>query len=176
MESQSNDKPSEETTEVREEEEANTQLEELDSFVFVVFKYWMLVNILWSLEAIYAAMAGTSSEKAEDFGIVYELIHFLRGPPLQIWNIINCLFVFGGMRSKDLTLISKTIDFMKRYVVCWVIIYFFESMSMAMRFSYLRSTVITCLSWGVYYYFTFIYGAKKVRDALKGHQRNRYNL
>jgi len=36
--------------------------------------------------------------------------------------------------------------------------------------------VIMLLVWSLYYYFVYIYGAKKVRDALKAHQKIRRSL
>jgi len=195
MESQINENFSEEAR-LREEEYPDTHLEKLKSSGYVIFKYWMIISALWSIQEIFWPITIKVPSGPGGFSFIDRLLHSLAYYPFRAWNLINCFLVFEAMRRKNLKLISKVIQAMEIYAVSFMIIYFFHSNSEFGRaisdasMQYVpgfklknypadMKTVtlgITLLGWGIYYHFANMYGARKIRDILKAHQRSRHNL
>jgi len=195
MEQPDNDHHSEDSR-LFEEADTSVHLEKLNSFGYVIFKYWMLISFLWSIkDLIYGN--GLESPESVKSDMIFMIIGFLGGLPLFIWNMGNCLVVFEGIRRKNLKMMSKVINSLELYAIFKVVFDFFMLQSengKAIMHHHARKQypgihdsdlgifdstlfyVVLLLGWAIYYHFAFLFGAKKVRDTLKAHQRARHSL
>jgi len=177
----------------KEDPSSNVHHEKLNSFWYVVFKYWNLLGGLWGIKNLISL---SSSEGAPDVDVNVEystfnnILHFINGYPLRIWGILNCLLVFEGFRRKNLQILLKVIMLMEVYMAVQMIITFFDMMSDAgfaiaqtlfkQRFPNAKVdkqlwsffAVGLVLVWCSYYYAANLYATKKARDVLRGPQKH----
>jgi len=199
MEPQSVHNSSEKTRLYEDEEETRVHLEKLNSFWYVLFKYWMLICALWTLKNLILSFSSSSSDSLVVHGIKVEnsplntVLDFLEKYPLKVWAIINCALVFEGLRRKNLKIMLKAISFMEAYVFVEVVTGFMSLTSEA-SITWMKAywekkfdskpgsgsmtlfAVVILLVWVVYYHLAYIYGTKKSKDALKAHYKIRCSL
>ncbi len=179
----------------RKETSSSVHHEKLDSFWFVIFKYWKLLAALWILKNLISP-ASSDGDGDSDIGVGVEfstfnnILHFINGYPVKIWDLINSVLIFEGLRKKSLEILLKVIVLMEAYMVVQMVITFFDMTSDAglviakqiiqKRFPDTKPdknllsffAVAIILVWCSYYYFMNLYGAKKARDILKGNQKD----
>jgi len=173
-----------------EEARSNANSEKLKSFWFVIFKYWMLLAALWGIKNLISSSGDVQLDTKLEHNTFDNIRRFINGYPLKIWDIMNCLLVFEGLRRKNLKILLKVITMMEVYMPVHMIITFFTLTSEAglargrtlfqQRFPDFNVdkgflsffAVLITLVWCSYYYLVHLYGAKKARDVLRGPQKH----
>ncbi len=181
----------------REEAIPKINHEKLNSFWYVIFKYWMLLAALWGLKELISLSSSGIDRPVGiklEFSTFDKIRNFINSYPVRIWEIINCALVFEGLRRKNLKILVKVITSMEAYMAVNMVLTFFSMTSdaglaiaksiFADRFPDFKLdkyplsffAVIIVLIWASFYYFVNLYGTKKARDVLKGRKDNSRSL
>jgi len=171
--------------------ETSVHLKKLDSSIYVIYKYWILISGIWAIRSHYR-------ENEEDLPEIEGFTFYLMAIAgygmmiLNIWHIINCGLVFEAIRRKKLELIQYSIKSMESYSIAFIAIYFFGFGNETVRdmikkrsighaffdvssMNWTLMVAIGLLVWRIYYHVVYLYGAQSVRDALKAHERLRHS-
>jgi len=191
--------PSHQNQEVVVSDDMNDPIEKLSSWKYIVYKYWVLIALCWTVTNIGQVIYSYFSDGASVFEKLrsdrsYQIEHFTS------W-LVNILFlailflVFEGIRRKNLAKLLRAIKLMKILCVIELIQHcsfpYFNDVSEIFEKHYENNPEHLELFrkmgtfwvgfFGVFlilarFYIGYFYGACKVRNILKDHKKANYKL
>jgi len=188
MKHQNTNNTSESSSKLTEKTVFRVPIRKIDSPIFEFFKYWLLFNVIWTLKDILSP-SGIEIPWAMELSHLDETLEFISKYPLRIWETMNCLLVIEGLRRKNVQILEITIKFLWGFLLSEAFLSFFSFTTRVGQavlkkglqevFKHFKgeTNTLICIAaiyglfWGVYFYYAYIYGAKKAIESLDSHKK-----